>query len=218
MILNLLFTRPEQFFIWILALVAALTVHEFFHAFVARALGDRTAEDAGRLTLNPVKHLDPFGTILLLTVGFGWGRPVPVNPYNLRSPRWGNVLVSAAGPLSNLLMVVVFGLGFRFAFASARLGPDNLLVGFLAALVLVNLILFVFNLIPIPPLDGSKVLFGLLPRTAAPVVAYLERTGPLLLLLLFLVDGFGGLNLFGTLFSTFGRLVSALLRLPPVFG
>lgn len=218
MILNLLFTHPEQFIIWILALITALTVHEFFHAFTARTLGDRTAEDAGRLTLNPVKHLDPFGTILLLTVGFGWGRPVPVNPYNLRSPRWGNVLVSAAGPLSNLLMVVVFGLGFRFAFAASGLGPDNLLVAFLADLVLINLILFVFNLIPIPPLDGSKVLFGFLPPRAAPVVAYLERSGPLLLLILFLLDGFGGVNLFGTLFAAFGRLVSSLLNLPPLFA
>lgn len=211
MILSLLGTNPSAFLVIVLAFVIALTVHEFSHAFVARLLGDRTAEDAGRLTLNPVAHLDLFGTLLLITAGFGWGKPVPVNPHNLRSPRWGNALVSAAGPISNLIMVVVFGLGFRYALNASKLGSENLFSAFLLALTQINLVLMVFNLIPIPPLDGSKVLFSVLPPRAAPLVESLERRGPLLLIGAFLADSVLRLGIFAGLFGFFYTLAFRLL-------
>jgi Zn-dependent protease len=211
MILSLLGSDPAAFLVLILAFVFALTVHEFSHAFAARLLGDRTAEDAGRLTLNPIAHLDLLGTLLLVTAGFGWGKPVPVNPYNLRSPRFGNALVAAAGPISNLLMVVVFGLGLRFALDTSALGPDNLLSVFLLALTQINLVLMVFNLIPIPPLDGSRVFFSFLPPSAAPFVESMQRRGPLLLLGVFIADGFLGLGIFSRLFGYFHGLAFRLL-------
>ncbi len=141
-------------------LVMSVVIHEVAHGVVADNLGDPTARLAGRLTLNPLKHLDPVGSFLvpgfLLLVGgpvFGWARPVPYNPYNLRAGRWGPALVAGAGPLANLLIAVIFGLGLRY-------GLGNEL---LVQVVLLNLVLAIFNLIPVPPLDGSKLLFALLP-------------------------------------------------------
>lgn len=172
----------------IVVLVCSAVIHEVSHGYVAQALGDPTAEQAGRLTLNPLKHLDLYGSVLLplilyyLSAGtfvFGWAKPVPYNPYNLKDPRKGGALIAAAGPASNFLLAIVFSVLFRVGAASAAFAPA---AQFFAVVILINLILGVFNLVPIPPLDGSKILFGFLPRAAERFEYAISRYGTLLLL------------------------------------
>ncbi len=148
-------------------LVMSVVIHEVSHGLAAYALGDQTAKYAGRLTLNPLPHVDLFGSVLLpLLLVFsgspfliGWAKPVPYNPYNLSNQKWGPAIVGAAGPLSNITLAVIFGLLVRFGFGTL---PIQFL-GMLALIVVTNIGLAVFNMVPIPPLDGSKVLFALLP-------------------------------------------------------
>lgn len=166
----------------------AISFHEFAHAFAAYRLGDMTAKDQGRLTVNPMSHLSLVGTLMILLAGFGWGKPVPFNPYNLKNQRWGPVIIALAGPFSNLLLVVLFGLILRFGYPLLGLGPENALYYFLFVLVLLNAILMVFNLIPIPPLDGSKLLFALLPDSAANVKNFLQQYG-FIILVAFVIIG-----------------------------
>ncbi len=151
----------------IIILIMSVVIHEAAHGYAAYIQGDLTAKYQGRLTLNPIKHLDPFGSVLVpifmyFTTGFtfGWAKPVPYNPYNLRNQRWGEIFVAAAGPGSNILIAIVFGLIIRTGLSSL---PTSAL-GLCAIIVGINLSLAIFNLIPIPPLDGSKILFGLLPH------------------------------------------------------
>jgi Zn-dependent protease len=158
MLIRILFENPVLFLIIAMAIIFALAIHEFFHAWMAYYLGDNTAKDQGRLTINPLVHLDLFGTILLFIVGIGWGKPVPFNPYNLRNQKWGPALVALAGPASNFGMAVTFGLILRFAEI-----PNPYFVFFLSFFVWINLILGVFNLMPVPPLDGSHIFFTLFP-------------------------------------------------------
>ena len=174
-----------------LSLVIAITFHEFSHAYIAASLGDNTARGLGRLTLNPLAHLDPFGTILIFFAGFGWGKPVPVNPEYLRiGYRRGMAAVSLAGPISNILAATVFAIPLRAGLTSSDaigfsvLGQTNVLGYALVSLVFWNLILAVFNLLPIAPLDGFKVVLGLLPRNAANSFARLEPYGPGILLVI----------------------------------
>ncbi len=168
-------------------LLIAFTIHELSHAVTADYLGDSTARRLGRVTLNPLAHLDPVGTLMLLLAGFGWAKPVPVNPYNLRgNPRTGMAVVAAAGPLSNLMMASLAIVPLRFGwlgalpFNTGRVLPslDFLLFEF----IWINLVLAFFNLIPIVPLDGSKILLGLLPANLAYSLRPLEQYGPILLL------------------------------------
>jgi len=158
MLIQILFENPVLFLIIATAIIFALAIHEFFHAWMAYYLGDNTAKDQGRLTINPLVHLDLFGTILLFIVGIGWGKPVPFNPYNLRNQKWGPALVALAGPASNFGMAVIVGLILRFVEI-----PNPYLVFFLSFFVWINLILGVFNLMPVPPLDGSHIFFTLFP-------------------------------------------------------
>src|SRR3989339_2239992 len=169
----------------ILILLFSIIVHEVSHGATAYALGDDTAKNEGRLTLNPLPHIDPVGTILLpLFIGFGWAKPVPYNPYNLRNQKWGTVLVGAAGALANLFIALVFGLMIRF---HAELGiiPGTPFFEILGTITFLNIILAVFNMIPFPPLDGAKVLFSVLPYRFQQIHDYLEHNWLLFIVFVF---------------------------------
>jgi Zn-dependent protease len=193
----------------VLALLLGIAFHEFSHALAATALGDPTAQRLGRLTLNPIAHLDPAGTLLLFLAGFGWGKPVPVNPYALRNgPRAGMAMVAAAGPLSNFLMAALLAIPIRLGWApwhnpfevilsTSAWGMDDYLGLFLGSGILLNVILGVFNLIPLAPLDGFKVALGILPVELARPIAQLERYGMAILLLLFFLPYLTGINILG---------------------
>ena len=180
-------------------LLIGLPVHEFSHAWVAFRLGDGTAKMFGRLTLNPIAHFDPVGgTLLALTfigssftgtpLGFGWAKPTPVNPLNLDGGRRGEALVAAAGPVSNFVLAAVGALPLRFILAQETLIVPDIVVTVLFLFVQINLLLMIFNLIPIPPLDGSKVLFAFLDRrTEYQVRPFLEQYGFFILLFLLFV-------------------------------
>jgi len=174
-------------------LLIALPVHEFAHAWTATQLGDDTPRLAGRLTINPLAHLDIFGSILLLFAGFGWAKPVPVNPYALqrRTPA-GLMMVAAAGPLSNVALALLVAIPFRLGLVSAS---ASWLVPLLQSFILINLVLFFFNLIPIFPLDGEKVLNYFLPPAGQDFLAQIRPYGPILLAALILLSTRSGVNL-----------------------
>jgi len=161
MFLTLLFSSIPLAFAWIAAILFSLTVHEFSHGLVAKWRGDLTAEREGRLTLDPRAHIDPMGFIPLLLFGFGWAKPVPFNPYNLKNPKWDSVLIALAGPLSNLFLASLAAIALRILAISSPLDPFNLLTAFLFFVILLNLFLALFNIIPVHPLDGSKLFFAL---------------------------------------------------------
>lgn len=158
MLFSLLFQSPLAFALLAGSLVLCLTIHEFAHAITADRLGDPTPRMQGRVTLNPLSHLDPVGTLALLLLGFGWGKPVMFDPYNLQNPRRDTVLIALAGPASNII------LAFVLMVISAIAGIDSIVLQFLIS---INIILAAFNLIPIHPLDGGKILSGLLPPALA---------------------------------------------------
>jgi Zn-dependent protease len=179
----------QDFIFRLIAIVVGLVVHEFAHAWTASLFGDKTAKLAGRVTLNPVAHLDPIGLLMIVFAPFGWAKPVPVNPLNFRRPRLGMVVVALAGPLSNLLLAVLVVLFSKLYFSAY---PDaDLLTGFVPNLLrmsfLVNVALFVFNLIPIFPLDGSRIVSGLLPYRWEVRYRKLELYGPFILLMLVII-------------------------------
>ncbi len=168
---------------WIVGLLFAITVHEFMHAWTANYFGDPTAKYMGRVTLNPIAHLDPIGTLAILFLPIGWGKPVPVNEANFRNRRKASAIVSLAGPLSNLFVAFVFSIFLRFGLITNEYVQALFLV-----IIIINIFLLVFNLIPIPPLDGSKILYYFLPRNIN--IQQLEAYGPfILLMLLFLTGG-----------------------------
>jgi Zn-dependent protease len=176
---------------YVAVLIMSVVVHEVAHGYAASRLGDQTAVMAGRLTLNPLKHLDFIGSFLLpllLIISkagfvFGWARPVPYNPNNLRDKKWGTVIVASAGIIANAGMVVIFSLMLRLLPVVGVTSPA--LMSILAIIVLVNIVLMIFNLIPIPPLDGSKILFAFLPSSARRIEYYMEQYS--LVVLLFFV-------------------------------
>lgn len=202
------------------AVLIAITIHEYWHGRIAYKLGDPTAAEAGRLTLNPLAHLDPVGTLMLLLFRFGWAKPVPVNFNNLNHPKRDMVYVSLAGPIANISAAVIFALILRlsnFFIWQITLVQDttffNLIITllrgwllFLQTGVIINLALAIFNLIPVPPLDGSKILIGLLPYSQAYRYARLESYGPIILLILVL-SGIIGKVLFPVVFFLFRLLV-----------
>lgn len=186
----------------IIALIISLTIHEFAHAFVADKLGDPTPRANGRLTLNPLAHLDPLGTLALIFFRFGWGKPVPIDPYNLKNPRQDEMLIALAGPLSNLIQAVVFAIMFRFF----PFYPELLFT-----LVAVNITLGLFNLLPLWPLDGSKILLNLLPiETSLEWQEALTRYSlPLMLVLLFFP--FGQSNILQSLLGSVTYFITRIL-------
>ncbi len=182
---------PAIIGIRILVMVVAFSVHELAHAVVADRLGDPTPRRMGRLTLNPAAHLHPIGSLMLLLVGFGWARPVPVNPLNLRGERHASMaLVAAAGPLSNVGLALLAAIPLRLALASSA-GPAALLQAFLAEFIYINLALAFFNVLPIPPLDGFKILLGGLPPRKAEGLQPMEQFGFLIVIaVVYTVPGF----------------------------
>jgi len=171
-----------EFIFVIVILVMSVVIHEVSHGYAALALGDQTAKYQGRLTLNPISHLDPIGSFLVPLLGYfvggfiiGWAKPVPFNPYNLRNQKWGEALVAVAGPLSNISLAVIFGLIIRFASGQTFLSQSFLSIA--SFVVFINITLAIFNLIPIPPLDGSKILFAILPYKWQNLRQSFERLG-----------------------------------------
>lgn len=163
----------------IIILIFSVVIHEVSHGFVAYSLGDNTAKNEGRLTLNPFKHLEWFNSFILPVISylsfgfiFGMAKPVPFNPYNLSDQKWGEAKVAIAGPLSNLFIALIFGTLIRTGVLPS-LGIPFVYIG--SMIVLINLVLFIFNLVPVPPLDGSKVLFSLLPYNMLYIRDFLER-------------------------------------------
>ncbi len=200
--LALLFENPVLFVVVLLAIIVALTVHEFSHALVGYKLGDSTAMRLGRLTLNPMAHIDWYGLLLLVLVGFGWGKPVPFNPHNLKWQKWGPVWVALAGPLSNLVLAILFAVVANVLVMWTDMGSANALLVFLSFGVVINLALCLFNLIPIPPLDGSKLLFLLLDKPQYTELRFrLETQGTWLLIGIILFDAILNVGLFSKFFG-----------------
>jgi Zn-dependent protease len=204
-------------------IILGLTVHEFCHAWTAGRLGDYTAKDQGRLTLNPLRHIDPIGFLFIIFAGFGWARPVQFSPENLKSPRRDKALIAAAGPVSNLLLALVFILiikGHRalLGYAYFSMGNDALYsilvsAGFTAFIMIIlqaaviNLGLFVFNLLPIPPLDGSHIVFSGL-NLGSEKERLIMKIGAPLLFLILLIGNRTGLDIL-----PIGKLVWAIMGL-----
>jgi Zn-dependent protease len=181
--LFLLRDDPQLFIAFVVAVIVGITFHEFSHAAVATLQGDRTARSQGRLTLNPISHLDPLGSIALVLAGFGWGRPVPFSPMHLRSRRWGAALVGLAGPAANFVLALVAVVAIRLFYAgSFEAFQVDFRFKLLEMLVLLNVVLGVFNLLPIPPLDGSRLLSIFLPPSRQNIVYFLDQYGIFLLL------------------------------------
>jgi Zn-dependent protease len=211
MILGLLFEQPMIFVAWLVAIVFALTIHEFAHALAATMQGDPTAKLMGRLTFNPLAHIDVVGFLSLLLVGFGWGKPVPVNPIYFKNKKWGDTLVAFAGPLANFIAIIVFGIILRIVISTAVLDPTNLLISFLFFVIMINTVLGVFNLIPLPPLDGSHILFNILPSQFNELKYKLAKNGPWLLLTLIMADRFLGIGLLSGLFNFFQSFIYKII-------
>jgi len=188
-----LFTNPLEFIVYLAAILVAVTIHEFAHALVADQLGDPTARSQGRLSLDPRVHIDTLGMILLLVIGFGWGKPVPFDPFNLKNPHRDAALISVAGPLANFILAAILALFLRVVVYTHL--PFFIYLSFLISIPLIqlNIILGVFNLLPVHPLDGFKVVGGLLSEEKAAEWYQLQRYGLLFLLLLIIPLGNGSL-------------------------
>ncbi|MBI1755059.1 site-2 protease family protein [Candidatus Azambacteria bacterium] len=200
---------PALIIPWFAALLIAITAHEFSHGFAAFQLGDTTAQRAGRLTLNPLAHLDVLGSVLLLLVGFGWAKPVPIDLGRVRKGNLGRFLVSFAGILTNIGLAVACAFMLKALFAFSAVDPFNYLVKFLAFLVYINLSLFIFNLIPIAPLDGYRVFESMAPRAFERFAPLMEQWGFFILIaLVFLTDAVG------YLIALFVYLFSLVFQLP----
>lgn len=203
----------SKLIIRIITLVIAFTVHEFAHAWTANSFGDQTPKDNGRLTLNPLVHLDPFGSLLLLVAGFGWAKPVPVNPYvlNRRSPS-AFMWVSLAGPLSNLLMAIVAAIPIRLGLIQYQISTSKIFptaYEFAIEFIIINLALMLFNLIPLAPLDGEKVLDFFLPQNLRYGWNKIKLYGPIILLALVFVLPMIGIDLISMVLTP---ALSGLLR------
>lgn len=180
--MDILFQSPLIFILYLVALLAAISIHEFSHAFVADKLGDPTPQRQGRITLNPRAHIDLMGILFLFMFGFGWGRPVQFDPFNLKNPRRDAALISVAGPISNFLLAILITIALKITGLQ-----------FLIIFIQLNVMLGVFNLLPIHPLDGFKIVGGLLPEDKAREWYQLERYGILFLILLILPIGKGSM-------------------------
>ncbi len=202
--LGTLFSSPLFFLVWAIGLVLAICVHEYAHAALADRLGDPTPRSQGRLTLDPRAHLDPLGTLALLFLGFGWGKPVMFDPYNLRNPRRDSAIIALAGPISNLIFASLLSLIIHFV---PGLG---ILASVFSVLILMNISLAIFNLVPIFPLDGEKILGGLLPPALYEEYAQVMRQYGTLILIFMLLPIAGGTSPISALISP---VISAIAQL-----
>lgn len=203
--LSTLFSSPLLFVIWAVGLVLAISLHEYSHAVAADRLGDPTPRSQGRLTLDPRAHLDPLGTLALLFLGFGWGKPVMFDAYNLRDPRRDSALIAIAGPISNLLFALVLSLIIRFA------PLPMILDTVFSILVMMNITLAIFNLVPVFPLDGEKILGGILPRDLYREYSSIMAQYGTIILILMLLPIAGGTSPISALISPIISFVSHLL-------
>jgi Zn-dependent protease len=200
-LIDLLFSDPITFTVIVVGLVLAISVHEFAHAWTADHLGDPTPRSLDRVTLNPLAHLDPIGTLMILFIGFGWGKPVTFDPYNLENPKKDTLLISLAGPVSNIILASILSVGIVFVpFLSQAL----------VQIIFLNVMLAIFNLVPIAPLDGSKILSGLLPhRQAIEYDQLMRRYGTLILL--FLIIPFGGRSIISSVILPIIEITAGLI-------
>lgn len=183
MLIGLLFSNPLAFIIIAIGILAAITIHEFAHAYVADKLGDPTPRYKDRVTLDPRAHLDPLGTFAIFFAGFGWGKPVPFDPYNLENPERDTALIALAGPASNIILALVLAI-------IAQSGILGIFSIALPIIIQINVMLAIFNLVPIHPLDGSKILMAFLPKeTAYEYESFMQRYGMIVLLLMILPWG-----------------------------
>lgn len=213
-----LFNNPLAFVYWLIALTVAITIHEFAHAYAAERLGDPTPRLMGRLTLNPLAHLDPLGTLMLLVARFGWGKPVVFDPFNLRNPRRDSAIISIAGPASNIILAIICSVllqilfNFRvplFANSFIQLFV-YLFTGLLQPIIVLNVILAVFNLVPIHPLDGFKIVGGILPEEYARQWQELQPYGMIFLIFL-IFPIFGGSSPIHNIISPIINVILAFL-------
>ena len=188
------------------ALLVGLTVHEFAHAWSAFRLGDLTAYSQGRLTLNPRRHIEPFGALMVLIVGFGWAKPVPIDPHRLG--RWGTLVVSIAGPVSNLLLATIGAVVLRVGMLTGTMSY------FFQVFVTINIMLGVFNLLPIAPLDGWRVLYELVPRSVVPRMRQFEPYGAMVLMALLVLGTVRGQSILGAILGVPIGLIRSLLLGP----
>ena len=225
-LIDVLFRSPGRFLellpvvavVMVAPLILGHTIHEFAHALAAHLLGDDTAKRAGRLSLNPLRHMDPTGPLFLVISGIGWGKPVPVDPRMLPDARRSMAIVAFAGPLSNLVTAAAIGLVFKLGLVQFHppegipysIGAPGLVGAVLAYGMFFNLLLGVFNLLPIAPLDGSKVLMGLAPRRLSFSLARLEPYGMVVLMLVFAVDWVGRAGIFWRIVSTPANFLGSL--------
>jgi len=207
--LNYLLTNPLLFLVYIIALLIAIGVHEFSHAFAADQLGDPTPRLAGRLKLNPLVHIDPMGILFLLFFGFGWGKPVGFDPFNLKNPRRDAAIISLAGPFSNFVVALLLSFFLRLSNLLGFIPLQSLINIILIPVISLNVILGVFNLLPIHPLDGFKIVGGLLSDERAHEWYQLERYG--MIFLLMLIFPFGGSSMLGLIIRPIISFIMNLL-------
>lgn len=200
----------------IVALVVVITIHEFSHAWVANYLGDPTAKLAGRISLNPLKHLDPLGTLLIFLIQIGWGKPVPVNPYYFKKPKRDESLTALAGPLSNLILAIAFAIPVKYfatTLVQLQISGEPVVLGLLEAIVDMSIVLFAFNMLPFPPLDGSKFVQLIIPKRFERTYEHYLRNGQMYFLLFLVFDRFFLLRILGfTLLGEFIWRVFALIK------
>ena len=193
-------------------ILLAITFHEYMHGYAAFRLGDDTAKDMGRLTFNPLSHLDPIGTLMIIIVHFGWAKPVPVNPYNLRNPKKDLIIISAAGPAANICMAIISGILLRIVNSGGlsflSMSVQQPIFTMIYFSLRINIALAFFNLIPIPPLDGSKILRGFLPRDMEHISDWLERYGSFILIGLIASSYFTKISIIGIFLNPFIQLFS----------
>jgi len=191
-------------------ILVALTFHEYAHGYVALRFGDPTAKMAGRLTLNPLSHLDPIGTIMLFVVHFGWAKPVPVDPRYFRNPKQDMLWVALAGPGANMVLAFISGILLSMLGRGSLFGSHNMLLIMLQYSLFINLALAVFNMLPIPPLDGSKVLRGLLPYQYQHIADQMEMYGPWALMGLIMMGMMTGRSIFWSFIGPFVKFFAEL--------